>query len=98
MGGRSLIGLYYWLIGKQKKALKKLEKGIKEGERLSAQLELSRVYMEVGRRLDEKRSRYKELKGISAKEYLKRAKAMFRMMDLQWDLEEMERENPDPEC
>lgn len=93
-----LIGLYYWLIGKQKKALKEWKKGIKEGKRLGAQLELSRAYMEVGRRLDEKRSRYKELNGISAKEYQEKAKAMFRMMDLQWDLEEMEKEYPDPKC
>jgi hypothetical protein len=33
---------------------------------LGARLELSRVFMEVGERLSEKKSRYKELNGINA--------------------------------
>jgi tetratricopeptide (TPR) repeat protein len=87
----NLLGRYYWIIDKQKKALKKWEKGIQEGERLGARLELSRTYREVGRRLSEKKSRYKQLNRIPAQEYLKKAAAMFREMDLQWDLEELEK-------
>jgi len=86
-----LMGSYYWLIGKQKKALKWWKKSIKEGERLGARPELSRSYMEVGKRLLEPMSKYKELNGISAIEYLEMARKMFEEMDLQWDLEELER-------
>ena len=85
-----LMGLYNWLIGKQSKALKWWEKSIKEGERLGARPDLSRTYMEVGKRLLEPQSRYKELNGISAPEYLDKAEALFRKMDLQWDLEQLE--------
>ena len=38
-----LMGKYYWLIGKQRKALKWFDKSIKEGERLGARPDLSRT-------------------------------------------------------
>jgi class 3 adenylate cyclase/tetratricopeptide (TPR) repeat protein len=85
-----LIGHFYWLIGKQRKALKWFDKSIKEGERLGARPDLSRTYMEVGRRLQERHSKYRELNGITATEYLDKAEVMFRDMDLQWDLEQLE--------
>ena len=44
-------GQYYWLVGKQRKALKWFDKSIKEGERLGARPDLSGLYMEVGKRL-----------------------------------------------
>jgi class 3 adenylate cyclase/tetratricopeptide (TPR) repeat protein len=86
-----LMGQYYWLIGKQRKALKWFEKSIKEGERLGARPDLSRTYMEVGKRLLEPHSKYSELNGISAREYLDKAEMMFKDMDLGWDLEQLER-------
>jgi len=36
-------------------------------------------------------SKYKDLKGITAEEYLKKARNMFEEMDLQWDLDELEK-------
>jgi class 3 adenylate cyclase len=86
-----LMGKYYWLIGKQRKALKWFDKSIKEGERLGARPDLSRTYMEVGKCLLEPKSKYKELNGISATAYLEKAETMFKDMDLEWDLEELER-------
>jgi hypothetical protein len=85
------MGLYYWLIGKQSKALKWWDRTIQEGERLGARPDLSRTYMEVGKRLLGTQSKFKELNGISAKEYLEKAEKLFREMDLQWDLEQLER-------
>ncbi len=85
------MGRYYWLINKQKKALKWWTKSIKFGEKSGGKLELSRTFMEVGKRLLEEKSKYKELNGITAKEYLKKAKVMFEEMDLQWDLAELEK-------
>jgi len=86
-----LMGEYYWLIGNQRKALKWFDKSIKEGERLGARPDLSRTYMEVGKRLLEPHSKYKELNGVTANEYLEKAETMFREIDLQWDLDELER-------
>jgi hypothetical protein len=47
--------------------------------------------MEIGKRFLEEKSKYKELNGISAEEYLEKAKTMFQEMDLQWDLDELDK-------
>lgn len=86
-----LKGVYCWLTNKQKRALKWWHRSIKEGERLGARLELSRSFFEVGKRLIEPKSRYKMLNGISAEAYLERAKLLFEEMNLQWDLDELNR-------
>jgi hypothetical protein len=86
-----LLGTYYWLIGEQKKAIKWWGKSIQEGGRLGARVEVSRTYFEVGKRLLEEKSKYKELDGIKAGEYLAKAKTIFEKMDLQWDLDQLER-------
>ncbi len=86
-----LMGVYYWLISKQWKAKQWWSKTIKEGQRLNDRLELSRTYYEVGKRLLEPTSKYKELDGIKAEEYLEKARTMFEEMDLQWDLDELEK-------
>ena len=86
-----LMGLYYWLLDKQKKALKWWEKSIETGERLSARPELARTYMEVGKRLSSKKSKYDQLNDISSEEYLDKAEALFKKMELAWDLEELEK-------
>lgn len=86
-----LMGLYYWLIGQQGKALKWWDKTIQEGERLGARPDLSRTYFEVGKRLLEPKSKYKELNGIAAKDYLEKARALFDEMGLERDLEELDK-------
>ena len=90
-GSYRLLGVYYWLVEEQTKALKWWQKAIEEGERLGARPELSRAYFEVGKRLLEAKSKYKELNGIEAEEYLEKAKALFEEMDLQWDLDELDK-------
>lgn len=47
--------------------------------------------MEIGKRLLEEKSKYRELNGISAEEYLGKARAMFAEMDIQWDLDELDK-------
>ena len=86
-----MVGQYYWLISKQKKAVQCWKRAIEEGERLGARPDLARTYMEIGKRLLEEKSKYKELNGISAEEYLEKARNMFEEMDLQWDLDELEK-------
>lgn len=86
-----LMGLYYWLLGKQKMAIKFWNNSIKEGKCLGARVELARTYMEIGKRLLEEKSRLRELSGIKAEEYLEKARILFKEMDLQWDLEEIDK-------
>ena len=86
-----LMGVYYWLVNKQKKAYKWWDKSIKEGDRIGARLELSRTYFEVGKRLFEPKSKHQKLNGITAEEYLEKARVLFEEMDLQWDLEQLEK-------
>ena len=86
-----LMGTYFWLIGKQRKALAWWKRSIKEGERLGARPELCRTYMEVGKRLMESQSKYRELNGLGGEDYLNKARTMFQDMGLQWDLDELER-------
>ena len=76
-----LVGVYYWLIKKQEKALKWWNKSIGEGEGIGARLELSRTYFEVGKRLLEADSKYGALNDINAKEYLEKARVLFEEID-----------------
>jgi serine/threonine protein kinase/tetratricopeptide (TPR) repeat protein len=86
-----LMGIYYWITGKQKKALKWWEKSIRAAERIGARLELSRTFMEVGRRLSEPKSKHQKLNGMDAGMYLQKARKLFEEMDLKWDLKELEK-------
>ena len=61
------VGEYYWFAGKQNKALSWWDKTIKEAEKLNANLDLSRTYFEVGKRLLEPAIKHKKLNGIDAK-------------------------------
>lgn len=56
-----------------------------------ARPELGRTYFEVGKHLLEKTSKYKMVNGIPAKDYLEKARVFFQEMDLNWDLDEIER-------
>jgi tetratricopeptide (TPR) repeat protein len=86
-----LIGNYYWLMGKQGKALKWWARSIKEGVKLGARLDLSRSYFEIGKRLLDPKSKYRKLNGINAKGYMEKAGVLFKEMDLKKDLEEMQK-------
>lgn len=86
-----LMGRYYWLIGRQKKALSLWSKSVKTGEKLGARPELSRTYLEIGKSLLDPENKYKEWKGMSAQEYLDKARSMFQEMGLHHDLDELER-------
>lgn len=86
-----LQGLYYWLSGKQKKALSCWAKSIKNAVRLHDRVELARTYMEVGRRLMEKDSKFRQLLGAAAKDYLEEARAVFVEKALARDLAEIDK-------
>ena len=69
---------YLWLTENFGKALKYYEKAIKEGDRLGANLELSRIYFEVGKKLSKAKLNQDQLNGISAIEYIEKAKKLIR--------------------
>ena len=81
---------YLLLISKYSKAFEYYNKAIKEGERLGAKLELSRVYLELGKLLLNQEFKLKEFNGITAEEYVQKAKSMFGEMGLQWDIEQLD--------
>jgi len=86
-----LTASYCWLINEQEKASKWWHKAIEEGKRLGARLEISRAYFEVGKSLLETENKHKLLNGFGAEECLQKAKILFEEMDLQWDLDELNR-------
>jgi tetratricopeptide (TPR) repeat protein len=88
----NLFSRYFWLIDQQGKALKLWKKAIDRAKDFGVEgPDLARTYMEIGRRLLEKKSKFKELDGIKAEEYLEKAREMFERMDMQWCLDELER-------
>ena len=86
-----MIGRYYWLFGKQKKALRWYSKSSEEGQRLDARPELARTYFELGKRLQDPGSKYHYFNGLDAGGYLEKARSLFEQMGLEKDLEEMEK-------
>ncbi len=84
-----LTGEFYWLMNKQKEALRWWHSAIKEGERLGARLQLAGVFFELGKRLLEPGSRQRVLDGINAEDYLEMARSMLEDMKLQSYLDEL---------
>jgi tetratricopeptide (TPR) repeat protein len=84
-----LTGEFYWLTNNQKKALRLWYKAIKEGEQLGARPQLALVYVELGKRLLGRGSKYRVLDGITAEEYLEMARPMLKEMKLQSYLYEL---------
>jgi class 3 adenylate cyclase/tetratricopeptide (TPR) repeat protein len=81
-----LMGSYYWLIGKNKKAFGQWIRGIKEAEQLGARVEHARILMEIGRHLHDVKSKNTEYHGFSADDYLEKARLFFEEKGLDQDL------------
>jgi tetratricopeptide (TPR) repeat protein len=86
-----LTGAYYWMINKQKRALRCWHRAIQEGERLGARPQLARLYFEVGRCLLEEKGKYMKLDGLKGGEYLDKARTLFEEMKIESSLEELGR-------
>ncbi|MGB2928588.1 MAG: hypothetical protein WBB70_06710, partial [Desulfobacterales bacterium] len=85
-----LMGVYFWLIGKPEKAIKWWKRSIMNGEELDARPELSRTYMEVGKRMLDAKSSINQLNGMSAEEYLGKARSLFEELGMENDLNELD--------
>ncbi len=51
----------------------------------------ARTDMEIGKRLLEPESKYRELNGTNAEQYLENARTMFEELNLEWDLNELDK-------
>ncbi len=78
-----LMGTYYWRIDKQRKALGYWYRSIQAGKKTDARIDLSRTYFELGKRLNEPKSKYNELNGIKKEAYLTKAQSIFEELGLQ---------------
>lgn len=78
-----LTGIYFWLLGKQARALRWWSKALREAERLGAKIERALTLEEVSGRLSETGSRYRTLKGESAASLNASADRLFKEMEIQ---------------
>jgi tetratricopeptide (TPR) repeat protein len=86
-----LMGLYCWLMNSQNKAIGWWRRSMAEGEHLGDRVELARTHMEIGKRLLEKKSRFRELDGVESEAYLEKARILCEQMGLDWDLDEFDK-------
>jgi hypothetical protein len=73
-----LLGTYYWIIQRHRKALKWWEKAIETAEALGAKIELANTLEEVAGRLSEPGSKYETFKGESPEILKQRAEALIK--------------------
>ena len=85
------VGEYHWVDGRRGKALKWWGRAVGEGRRLGALTDLSRACFTVGKHLLAPDSPSRELDGRTARQYLDQAGDLFRQLNLQRDLDELER-------
>ncbi len=81
-----LMGRFYRLTGRPEAAFKCWRRSMSEGRRLGARLELARTYMDAGGCLAEQEKQPLLNPGENGKAYLIKAEAIFRDLDLAWDL------------
>jgi tetratricopeptide (TPR) repeat protein len=82
-----LMGRYWWLRDRQRRAMRLWSRSIGEAERLGTPIELSRTMGEVGRRLGGGRARQETLNGLSPEQYLAMADDLIEKHSLIRELE-----------
>jgi tetratricopeptide (TPR) repeat protein len=86
-----LMGNYYWFAGSQTKAIEFWSQSIKTAEHSGANFQRAKTYMEVGKRLGEKKNRFEKVMGMTADDYLKKAKSLFEKFGLEQELRELDK-------
>ena len=84
-----LTGEFYWLINRQKEALRWWRRAISEGERLGARLQIAGVFFELWKQLKESGSKHRSLCGVNAEDYLEMATSIAKEMKLDLYLDEL---------
>ena len=85
------MGLYCWLMNNQNKAIGWWRRSMAESEHLGDRVELARTHMEIGKRLLEKKSTFRDLDGVEPVAYLEKARIPCEQMGLDWDLDELDK-------
>jgi len=85
-----LMGEYYWLIGKHKKAFRWWDKSIAVSQYMGALPDLSRAYFQIGKSLMGGKYKHLTHKNLPAEVYLHKAQKLFEEMRLQRDLDAMD--------
>ena len=86
-----LMALHFSFTKNQKKTAKYFKRSIAVGEGQGALPELAKTYMEIGKYLIEKGSRFDNLNDLQGKDYLKMARRLFQELDMQWGLDEIDK-------
>ncbi len=81
-----LMGKYFWITGNQRRALKFWKEGIRAAQQLGAMPDVGRIYREVGTRLLERESQFRNFDGLPPQECLARASNIFQELDLEQDI------------
>ncbi len=89
--GYRYTGILYWLEGNAAGAFSQWKKSIQAASTMHKRQELARTYLEIGRRLLEKRSSKRLFDGLDAKECLKKARQIFEELGLVYDLAGVDR-------
>jgi len=84
-----LMGCYYDLIGKKRKALAWYRRGVREGNALGARPELARLYMHLG--LFQLKHNIDRKDKVTTNACIDKALLLFNEMNLEWDLDQIER-------
>jgi serine/threonine protein kinase/tetratricopeptide (TPR) repeat protein len=85
----NLMGVYYWLVKKPRKAWAWWGKSVKVGQELGARPELARTFAEIGKRLSRRAGPVSAFKRVSAAEYIQKAHDLFDELGLAWDIEDL---------
>ncbi len=89
--GHRYTGTLNWLEGNTAGAFRHWKKSVDAASAMRKKQELGRTYLEIGRRLLEKRGHHRLFEGLDAIECLKKARGIFEEMDLASDLVAVER-------
>ena len=77
-----LMGRYYWLAGNQDKAIQFWTRALQEGEHLGLRPDIAYTYLEIGKRLQESQSKYKNFLGKQSQDCLEKARTLFLEMGI----------------
>jgi hypothetical protein len=83
-----LSGVCHLMTGAERKAARNWEAGLQVGHQLGADLDLARLYMEIGKWCLDPHVPIDRLGGRTGEYYLQESRKLFEKMQIYWDLAE----------
>jgi serine/threonine protein kinase/tetratricopeptide (TPR) repeat protein len=84
-----LSGIYYWLRGNQKQAMKLWQKSISFGQYCGARIELAHTFLTIGKSISNAKEKSRKIRNLAPAYYFKQAKNLIDSFDSDWDLEQL---------